>query len=58
MTFVILFFRPLKVPGPTVVGSYRPVPSETTQASDSLGQSSLHSWIAIAVGLLASRPPS
>lgn len=38
--------------------SKRPVPSETTHSKGVLGHKDLHSWIASAVGLLISRPPS
>lgn len=38
--------------------SKRPVPSETTHSKGVLGHKHLHSWIASAVGLLISRPPS
>ena len=44
--------------GTSDILSKRPVPRETTQWKFSLGQSSLLSWMAKAVGLLVRRPPS
>lgn len=49
LVYVALFF-----PGV----SKRPVPRETTHSTGVSGHRHLHSWIARAVGLLISRPPS
>lgn len=40
------------------LGTVLPVPNDTTHCMGVVGQSSLASWIAIAVGLLTKIPPS
>lgn len=58
ISFATLSFTALFVAEISKFGSYLPLPRETTHWSDSSGHSSLASDTAIAVGLLASSPPS